>query len=254
MKCPKCGFISFDYLQNCPKCEKDISLERERYNLPSYKPDPPSLLGGLLKAKTEASIGLRIQKQETSAAGDKPVDFGQHDHQAIEEMEAALDDDSDIGFEIEAEPVELTEESSDSIDIAVLDQPLPDGEDTAAETSFGIEDLTIDDSDADGLLTDAKTDDGSVIGQEPKLDSDSDIVGTNGSALPDGGESSVAANIGELLLDKEESTLEFEVPPAPADESPPNMDAPAKTATSEGEDVLIELEDLDLDIDLPEDK
>jgi hypothetical protein len=48
MKCPKCGYTSFDFNLSCPKCNKDLSLEQDRLNLPVFKPDPPSLLGGLL--------------------------------------------------------------------------------------------------------------------------------------------------------------------------------------------------------------
>ncbi len=48
MKCPKCGYVSFDYNENCPKCKKDISSDRDRMKLSAYKVDPPFLLGALI--------------------------------------------------------------------------------------------------------------------------------------------------------------------------------------------------------------
>jgi len=47
MKCPKCGYVSFDHQQVCQKCGKDVLAEQRRLNLPDYKPDPPSFLGAL---------------------------------------------------------------------------------------------------------------------------------------------------------------------------------------------------------------
>ena len=47
MKCPKCGYISFDYNQRCPKCSKDLVPEQKKRNLAAFKHNPPSLLGTL---------------------------------------------------------------------------------------------------------------------------------------------------------------------------------------------------------------
>ena len=58
MKCPKCGYISFDSNQVCPKCNKDISAEQAKLNLPAFKPEPPALLGALIGEPDESDIGL----------------------------------------------------------------------------------------------------------------------------------------------------------------------------------------------------
>lgn len=47
MKCPKCGYVSFDYNESCPKCDEDIRAERTKLNLSDYRSDPPFLLGAL---------------------------------------------------------------------------------------------------------------------------------------------------------------------------------------------------------------
>ena len=47
MKCPKCGYISFDYNQRCPKCNKDLGPEQKKRNLVAFKYNPPFFLGSL---------------------------------------------------------------------------------------------------------------------------------------------------------------------------------------------------------------
>ena len=60
MKCPKCGYVSFDYNESCPKCDEDIRGERTKLNLSDYRSDPPFLLGALTGQvnESEAEIGI----------------------------------------------------------------------------------------------------------------------------------------------------------------------------------------------------
>jgi rubredoxin len=60
MKCSNCGYISFDYNQSCPKCDKDISAERAKLNLPDYRSDPPFLLGALTGQVNESEIEIQM--------------------------------------------------------------------------------------------------------------------------------------------------------------------------------------------------
>jgi len=60
MKCPKCGYISFDYNTSCPRCNKDISEEQKRLNLPSFMPDPLPLLGSLIDGTGQSQAGLAM--------------------------------------------------------------------------------------------------------------------------------------------------------------------------------------------------
>lgn len=68
MKCPKCKFISFDYNDTCPKCERSIAGEREKMHHGDFKPDTPFLLGSLLGGSPESHISLEVLESET--AGD----------------------------------------------------------------------------------------------------------------------------------------------------------------------------------------
>jgi hypothetical protein len=44
MRCPKCGYISFDHLDQCQKCRTDLSRERIHLNLLNTPANPISLL------------------------------------------------------------------------------------------------------------------------------------------------------------------------------------------------------------------
>ena len=48
MRCPKCGYISFDHLEKCMKCSRDLLSAREDLNLLALRPDVPFLLGSLV--------------------------------------------------------------------------------------------------------------------------------------------------------------------------------------------------------------
>jgi len=60
MKCPKCGYVSFDYNELCPKCDEDIRAERTKLNLSDYRSDPPFLLGALTGEMNESEGEIRM--------------------------------------------------------------------------------------------------------------------------------------------------------------------------------------------------
>lgn len=114
MKCPKCGYISFDYNLSCPKCSKDISSEQEKLHIPAFRPDPPFLLGGLTGEANESQIG--------------PAHSGSH---------AALEKEADISLDEAASP-------NDSGEIAVSD---------SAELNLDSGELSLDDTSSLSLDT-----------------------------------------------------------------------------------------------------
>jgi len=76
MRCPKCGYISFDYLKQCPKCQTDWTGEKLKLNLLDIKPDPVSiqdLKERALQLKRDDKSeyqGTRIAQASKKAAGD----------------------------------------------------------------------------------------------------------------------------------------------------------------------------------------
>jgi hypothetical protein len=97
MKCPKCGYISFDYNLSCPKCNKDISTEQERLHIPSFRPDAPYLLGSLL--------GEANESQAT------PLSTG---------SQVSLEEEADITLD-EASPIDSSELNMDSGELSLDD-------------------------------------------------------------------------------------------------------------------------------------
>ena len=125
MKCPKCGFISFDYNQVCPKCNKDISAEQVRMNLPPFRPDPPSLLGALTGEANESGA-LRIDTSSVMAVAD--------------EEEVSLDES------VAPESEEIVLDEARELDISLEPEDLlshPETEDEKEESSLDLDDLTI---------------------------------------------------------------------------------------------------------------
>jgi hypothetical protein len=55
MRCPKCGYVSFDYLARCKKCSRDLADARGMLNLIDAKPAVPFLLGSLVGAAMQDS-------------------------------------------------------------------------------------------------------------------------------------------------------------------------------------------------------
>ena len=124
MKCPKCSYISFDYNEVCPKCNKDISAEQRRMNHPTFKPSPPFLLGSLLGGADQAEeavfdegqnldMGLEIrgfEKAEKQEQSFVPPELEETDLLVDAETED-LEPISD--FELEEEGKEVSLEPGD---------------------------------------------------------------------------------------------------------------------------------------------
>lgn len=97
MRCPKCGFISFDHFTSCVKCGKDISDVASELQGTSINVETPMFLSGAL-----------------AAYADRQESFGEHG--------MGFEADEGIDFSIEeegvaAEPVEMAEEE-EAVDIS----------------------------------------------------------------------------------------------------------------------------------------
>ena len=121
MKCPKCGYVSFDHLNNCMKCSRDLSDCRAGLNLLDFRPEVPFRLGSLvgevegggahqalsLTQETELDLGgLGISEPATPEGsidmGDLEIPTEEPGSNKVSLSEIALDDlesidDSDLG-------------------------------------------------------------------------------------------------------------------------------------------------------------
>ena len=64
MKCPKCNYISFDYLDSCKKCGKDLTEHKEKHNIRSV----------LFAGTGAAAVGVAA-----AADGDFTFDFNEEE-------------------------------------------------------------------------------------------------------------------------------------------------------------------------------
>lgn len=67
MRCPNCGFFSFDYLNRCVKCQTDLTEERHKLNLLDITPNPISL------EKILERIPQMVDKETARAAIETPL-------------------------------------------------------------------------------------------------------------------------------------------------------------------------------------
>jgi len=97
MKCKKCGFISFDFNQYCPKCNRGLSEEQRSLNLPAFRPEPPMLLRRLLgESYDDADVDV-IPDQPVVMEGPAARGAGLDDSLAgLEEDEALLEDEEEF--------------------------------------------------------------------------------------------------------------------------------------------------------------
>ena len=64
MRCPKCGYISFDHLNQCTQCQTDLTGEKLRLNFPDTPPDPISVQ----EIKESAFGPIRQENDKTQIA------------------------------------------------------------------------------------------------------------------------------------------------------------------------------------------
>ena len=110
MRCPKCGFISFDHLTSCASCGRDISEVASELQGTSIKVDPPMFLGGALAAMTSAEDSY---EEHAMDADDEGIDFNMEmdaEEEEAPEM-AAAEEEVDFSFEEEAEEFQVAEEA-----------------------------------------------------------------------------------------------------------------------------------------------
>ena len=127
MKCPKCSFISFDYNDACPKCNKDLAGERDLMGLPSYKPKPLSVLAPLNAYNTDISGDMT--RNTEAPLTEETMDV------VPDELLISLDDLSDdepLPIQMEPDPTQAAPEQKADDEI-FLDLSLPDSEETESQ-------------------------------------------------------------------------------------------------------------------------
>ncbi|MBW2022775.1 MAG: hypothetical protein JRI39_05550 [Deltaproteobacteria bacterium] len=101
MRCPKCGYVSFDHNESCPKCNRDLSSERERLNLITFSPDPPYLLADLLGDVNESGIHFHSAESGAFNVLEEELEF-EAETEEMEVSAAAGPEDTEIEIELDS--------------------------------------------------------------------------------------------------------------------------------------------------------
>lgn len=129
MRCPKCGFISFDNLEECRKCGKDIQAAASVLHGSVYKTDAPVFLQIQTGQQQELETPVDLFADDTLAEADEYVD---------EDLEILVEDPDEIELE-ETEEIAFADDGDFelSMDDEELDLELEG--DVEAEDEGGIE-------------------------------------------------------------------------------------------------------------------
>ena len=151
MRCPKCGYISFDLVEKCTKCGKNISGAAEVLHGTTTSTDPPVFL----KFDKEPEGALKEAAGEEAAAGmeeQEPLDLGE------EEEEVFLDFSAEESAPSETETLDM--EAGTEPDVAAAEM--------AAEPSMDISDLapTEEEAEVEEAIEDAGTEEFALAEEE----------------------------------------------------------------------------------------
>ena len=184
MRCPKCGFISFDHLASCAKCGRDISEVASELQGTSIKVEAPMFLSGALAALSESEESFEDHAME--ADGDEGIDFDMEmeaDEEEAGEMTAA-EEDVDFSFEKEAEEFEVAVEvdiglaEPEAEEAAGIKEKTEEAEPEKADDSFEELDFmgVVDDEEGGGLEFDLEDFMEDIDDDKPKASATKDAV------------------------------------------------------------------------------
>lgn len=243
MKCPKCGYISFDHNEICPKCNKNIAALRDKMSLPSYKAAPLSMLKALTGEASDSNADISVQvSEDTASVLEEEEGLSLEDSQAIEAMEKTFKDSQDFDMQLETTLDEVWDEApkEDTADLSLdlEDLPIDDARLEPAQAEDAVEIETIVDSDL--LATEGGDPDKTALFEPVEVDEDTtgfdldDLSRDESGPIPEVKLQEKAEN--DVPIDLEDLASSLEEPTK-------NLNQPINT-----ED--LELEDLDLDLEL----
>jgi hypothetical protein len=243
MKCPKCGYISFDHNEFCPKCNKNIAALRDKMSLPAYKAAPLSMLKSLTGEGSHSDADISVQvSEDTASVLEEEEGLSLEDSQAIEAMEKTFKDSQEFDIQLETTLDEVWDEApkADDADLSLDLEDLP-VEDVRLESEQSDETAEIETiADSDLLATDG--DDLERTALFEPVESDEETAGFNLDDLSQS-ESGPISGVKPQEKAEDDVPIDLEDLASSLEEPTQNLNQPVKT-----EDM--ELEDLDLDLEL----
>jgi hypothetical protein len=246
MKCPKCSYISFDHNQVCPKCEKDITTEQAKLNLPLFLANPPFLLASLIGEMEEVQGDYDIGTQTDGIEGESS-EFSFNDTTVLEGT--SFDETQDLSMSLDDD-----ESLKRDLDELPLEDP-----DSMAETGEGKGAMALEESEA---AAEKETADASPFmgspDEEITLDFEEPTVSEKKTEL-DGTQElaegkELALDLGELTIDEADGTLEMggvheeeEKKETPLKKAEFTMDSEKETQGQGTGEIELSLDDLKID-------
>ncbi len=217
MKCPKCDYTSFDYLESCKKCGNNLLAVRESLRLPGIKPEVPFLLGSLLEDFEEAEVKATIPPPESGELPPLPEGF----EDSVEDTKPTIE----IGEEGDITAPLFGDTSPEHTEPIV---------ETGEEPRITISDSEIDQALSEDILTPLDTDEGEST--QP-LDLDMSLKEISSTDLA--GDEALLDLVGEStepVVDLETSSDALELG---GDTEPIDLEEPGATAIDETDEVTV---------------
>jgi hypothetical protein len=213
MRCPKCGYVSFDYLVRCKKCNRDLADARLALNLLDVKPATPFLLASLVGATAhdagrERVTGLSLTQESELELGslEMPAPLGLDE--TIERTEAApVAKEKTGGPAMQSGPGEM---EPSSFDLSLDDLALEEGGKTEGPAQGDQEgtldlDLRMDDEGPGAVADELRLIEETPEAISEDLDLDLDSPAKSGSATKGSAEDDGIPDLEEALLEMEKN-------------------------------------------------
>ena len=155
MRCPKCGYITFDHLETCTKCRKNIAAASKQ------------LAGTVYKAETPAFLQFEVHESETD--NDVSSDLLPDDEGKGLDMSVNVDGDTDDKLLLEEDGLENDEtQVEEDLDLDFMDESVDALDlDSSPDDEF---DIAFADNESIGLDLDAGDKDATEGEGGPQLD------------------------------------------------------------------------------------
>ncbi|MEA3547495.1 MAG: hypothetical protein U9R66_07510 [Thermodesulfobacteriota bacterium] len=248
MRCPKCGFISFDQMKSCSKCAHDVSNVMGELKGTALQTQFSfflgSVVGGRLAGDTavetplseEVEIDSDILGENEEAVGEEQLEIQfDSDEEETGSADLSLDEDVTVSPEIDFSGLEDEESGEESVLQENLDLHDDDLDEDLADLQLSADE---DEADSDAGL-DLESDTGLGLGAEPES-----VV-----EVPDEMERGVKLNI-EVDMEDEPDQVEVALDEIDLSDLVIEDDVEsdvAESAEESGEEEVIELEALSLD-------
>jgi hypothetical protein len=127
MKCPKCGYNSFEHLSECKKCGQDLADHKAKFNLRGF------YAAGQAAQEVIADAPVDVSPAAEETSGDDSVDFGfdfleeEDPVDAAEKSVSLGDDNQEVSinrpFEADSETIPADDLAPDDNDDDSDDKP-----------------------------------------------------------------------------------------------------------------------------------